>query len=699
MTPTGPHDAIRRKLCHYRVFAALAALYLLFASHGSWAQVGQFAPDAPPAPASLKTVTVPVPPNLSNYVVNPQMAIVLGKALFWEEQVGSDGLACASCHFQAGADNRVKNQLDPGLRNALSTTVGQTYTLTASNRRNHAPAPPGGGPNYTLKKADFPTHQLADPFDRNSAVIFDSDDIVSSQGVFKRDFTEMLSRDKKQEICSTPTLHPIFEVAGVGVRQVEPRNTPTVINAALNFRNFWDGRANNIFNGRNPFGLRDPTAGIDPLNSILVPDVLGHLVPEPVVIADASAASQAVGPVLSNLEMSCSNRTFEEVGRKLLAPQTRPLAHQEVDRTDSVLGPYRAGGAGLKMSYKQLIQQAFNPKYWSSPSLSPDGYTQMEKNFSLFWGLAIQLYEATLISDDSPFDQYMDGNSNAMTTEQVRGFFVYQGNGGCIRCHLGPEFTSAGVSHQKAGQVQGTQVEHMLMGDGRVAVYDTGWYNIGVRPTGEDLGIGATDPWGNPLSLARQAKTAAGNGSSTSFFVTPDQFFINTCNFQLEFCSSMTSADRDAADGAFKVPTLRNVELTGPYFHNGSQATLDQVVDFYKRGGDRRGPDGNDTTGFGTQPTNMAPNVFRLTLSAQDEADLVAFMKALTDERVRWEKAPFDHPSLHLPNGHPGNELHVLRDPVTGLARDSFITLPAVGAAGRAAKRLPPLQPFDAGLK
>ena len=702
---TGFQSAIRPRLVRWGSLAGLMALCLVLASQGAWAQVGVFAPDAPPAPSSLKTVTLPVPANLGHYVVNKQAAIVLGKALFWEEQVGSDGLACASCHFHAGADNRVKNAIDPGLRNAVSAAVGQTYSLTAANRHNLAPAPPGGGPNYTLKKADFPTHQLANPELRNSDVLFDTDDIIGSQGVFNRDFTELLPRDRKKEICSTPALQPIFEVGGVGVRQVEPRNTPTVINAALNFRNFWDGRANNIFNGRNPFGPRDPSAGIDPLNSILVPDVSGHLVPEKVALLDASAASQAVGPILSNLEMSCSNRTFEEVGRKLLAPQLRPLARQEVDRTDSVLGPYRAGGGGLKVSYQQLIQQAFAPKYWHSLSLSPDGYTQMEKNFSLFWGLAIQMYESTLISDDAPFDQYMDGNVNAMTAEQTRGFFVYQGNGGCIRCHLGPEFTSAGVSHQKAAQVQGSQVEHMLMGDGTVSVYDTGWYNIGVRPTGEDLGVGATDPWGNSLSWARQAKRAAGAGFSSVFTVEPDnagllsQLFVNTCNFQVEACIPMDGTFRDAVDGAFKVPTLRNVELTGPYFHNGSRATLEQVVEFYKRGGDRRGPDGADTTGFGSQPTNMAPNVFPLSLTPQDEADLVAFLKALTDERVRWERAPFDHPSLHLPNGHPGNELHVLRDPLTGLARDSELTLPAIGAAGRAAKRLPPLLPFDAGLK
>jgi hypothetical protein len=45
-----------------------------------------------------------------------QWALVLGKALFWDERVGSDGISCASCHFHAGADTRITNQLSPGLK-------------------------------------------------------------------------------------------------------------------------------------------------------------------------------------------------------------------------------------------------------------------------------------------------------------------------------------------------------------------------------------------------------------------------------------------------------------------------------------------------------------------------------------------------------------------------------------------------------
>src|SRR5262245_9980629 len=66
-------------------------------------------------PGSLKRVQVPLPGNLNTFVKDRAAAIRLGKALFWEEQTGGDGrIACATCHFHAGADNRVVNTLHPG---------------------------------------------------------------------------------------------------------------------------------------------------------------------------------------------------------------------------------------------------------------------------------------------------------------------------------------------------------------------------------------------------------------------------------------------------------------------------------------------------------------------------------------------------------------------------------------------------------
>ena len=73
------------------------------------------------------------------------------------------------------------------------------------------------------------------------------------------------------------------------------------------------------------------------------------------------------------------------------------------------------------------------------------------------------------------------------------------------------------------------------------------------------------------------------------------------------------------------------------------------------------------------------------------QSDLVAFIKALTDERVRYEKSPFDHPSLTIPNGHMSNESGVIGNP----AKDQLLVLPAVGAKGRKL----PMKSFEEGLK
>ena len=75
--------------------------------------------------------------------------------------------------------------------------------------------------------------------------------------------------------------------------------------------------------------------------------------------------------------------------------------------------------------------------------------------------------------------------------------------------------------------------------------------------------------------------------------------------------------------GAFKVPTLRNVALTAPYMHNGRFATLDEVVDFYSRGG---GP------GMGVPTPNLDDKIRPIHLTPQQRLDLIAFLNALTDE-------------------------------------------------------------------
>jgi cytochrome c peroxidase len=635
---------------------------------------------APPDPSGTEGGQ---PVTLANYVVDRPAAIRLGKSLFWDMNLGSDGsTACASCHFHAGADNRIKNQLAPPLLN----TDPRLATLFSRPAQS-----PLWGPNHTLSAADFPTHVLANLLERDSSIVSTTPDIVGSQGVFDANFTKPgQSRFDRCVLQSDPT----FEVSGVNTRRVTPRNSPTVINAALNVRNFWDGRANNIFNGFSPFGQRDPDAGI------WVTAVSGGTaVKVALALKDASAASQALGPPGSSIEMSCGGREFPDIARRVL--DLPALDRQAVAQDDSVL---RGFPGDIKPKYRKLIQAAFQPRLWNSSKLVLLGgvpYSQMEANFPLFFGLAIQLYESTLLSDQAPLDRYLQGKTAALNQQQVRGMQIFAGKGMCINCHNGPELSAAATRLRLS---PAERVENMVMGDGQVAIYDNGFYNIGVRPTSEDLGVGGVDPWGNPLSFTRQYRTMLRGGDVRDLFsVDPCKFVVplttGTCNAA---SSTPVAGFRDAVDGAFKVPTLRNVSLTGPYFHNGSRATLEQVVEFYNRGGDRRGSDASNTSGFGVNPSNLDADIRPLGMTPGEQTDLVAFLRdALTDPRVMWERAPFDHPSLDINDGHIGDTTRVPgpdQPKAPKRAPDIVQKVPAVGSSGRSARQ-GPLQPFHTGLK
>ena len=660
-------------------FSAISAIVVatILAGHTVSAQIINPAPSQPLA--SLKTVSIPEPDNLKDFVQDKTAALVLGKSLFWDMQLGTDGIqSCASCHFHAGADSRSKNQLNPG--------PGNVFDI-------------GGRPNYQLTAADYPFHKLSDINNRSSTVLSDSNDITGSQGVFRTKFIDVNPGSDKDNVV--PLKDDVFNVNDINVRQVTGRNSPTVINAVFNFRNFWDGRAQNIFNGVNEFGLRvsGDAKNPNPDTSIFKVTAPGQLSEVQVRLKNSSLASQAVGPPLSAFETAAEglptgafrqadngNNTsdlspteqlepLKRKGRKLGKKLTvlRPLAKQLVDKDDSVLGSYSQGKQpGLNVaSYSALIEKAFKPEWWNSntiiqvdpvtgdriklskptkgEALSTIQYTQMEYNFSLFFGLAVQAYESTLVSDNSPFDQYFDGKSSALSDRQKRGLKVFQNQGKCINCHGGAEFTNASVKN-----VEKQRLERMIMGDGGEAIYDNGFYNISVRPTSDDLGVGSQDPFSNPLSESRLAQQG-----------TFEKFLGEKPNIEV------SAKDRIAADGAFKVPGLRNVELTAPYFHNGGKSTLEQVVDFYNRGGD-----------FHQENiANLDADIQNLNLSAENKADLVDFLKSLTDDRVRYEKAPFDHPQLFVPNGHPGNQKSVTNDG-KGQATDNLLEIRAVGRKG-----------------
>lgn len=592
--------------------------------------------------SSLKSIPVPGPTDemLAEFIVDKKAAIQLGKALFWDQKVGSDNTtACATCHFHAGADNRVKNQMNPG-------------QLANDNIFNI----PGSGPNYVLQKTDYP---------------FAVNDIASSQGVHNRDFVSA-GFDGEEDVCSTvvdDVFHIRVKTKDINTRKNEQRNTPSVFNAVFYFRNFWDGRANNTFNGIDPFGMRNEGAYVWKY-------VNGDVVKVNMKLPTSSLASQASGPPLSGFEMSCKNRLFHNIGRKLV--NANVLDRQTISHSDSVLGSL----AHYRPKYSDLIKKAFRKEFWSGhavpyagarigsmdlvdpplfeETMEEDNITQMEANFAMFFSLAIQLYESTLVSDDAPFDRFAEGDESALTEQQKRGLALFSGPAACIFCHSGPEFTSASVSALKDTRI-------IPVPFGPPVFHDSGFFNVGVRPTAEDLGVGGTDPFGRPLS--------------ESLMVVQGLTHLLGDNFDPTKNPTAGQLTTLANNGAFKAQSLRNIELTGPYFHNGGKATLRQVVDAYDRGGDFKNPE----------------NFLRpLNLTDVQKEELVAFLLSLTDERVAYERAPFDHPSICFPNGHKGNT-HRVFDNGKGNAVDIMECIPAVGAEGNK-KKLKPfmnLNPFS----
>ena len=610
--------------------------------------------DAPLPLTPLGSVAVPMPADLDVYIKDKAAAIRLGKALFWDQQAGSDGTACASCHYQAGADGRDRNQVAMG--------------PDAKFDNGHAV-------NFQLKlDTHFPFTKFQDSQNNASPKIRSSNDIVGSQGVFKSDFLGLSIGALGVGTVGafdegTVRADAVFNRFNINTRQVTGRNAPSVINAVFNHRNFWDGRAHNEFNGVNPFGDSDVNARVyetDP--------VTGEAVSTKVRILDSSLASQAVGPLNSDVEMAHAGRNFAQVARKLRG--LKPLALQKVAADDSVLGPDADLTKGLKTSYDAMIRAAIQDKWWNGTNkftVNADGrvvasatgeYSHMEGNFSLIFGLAVMMYEATLVSDQTPYDNYLAGNPTALSASAIRGITVLETQG-CTNCHAGATLTNAATPVLAIdAALQGLRVftEVMPMADTLPSAYDIGYYNIGVRPTAEDIGIGANDPFGNPLSFSR--------GVQIGTILDPNR----------PAGQEITATTRLAINGAFKTPGLRNVALTGPYMHTGGYATLSQVINLYHRNGD-----------FGRENfVDLSPDVAMAGgMTIFQKRDLLQLMLEMTDPRVEKMSAPFDHPELSIPNGHTlkAGTTSTVINRGDRAAKDDIKVIPATGKNGGAPLR------------
>jgi cytochrome c peroxidase len=294
------------------------------------------------------------------------------------------------------------------------------------------------------------------------------DDRAGSQGIVGSKFRSIDPNPRNPaDICDPDQTAPFFRD-----RRVTGRNAPSVIGAAFNVDNFWDGRASHDFNGSDPFGSTG--------NAAFPAGFAGGLV------TNASPASQADGPANNEVEMSCAGRPFNgpnSLAAKLLARQ--PLGLQVVSQTDSVLGGIAAFPFGLTKTYQQLINDAFG----ANSAIAKNA----RDRFSRIWGQAVQAYISTLTPDQTPLDLFLAGNQSTLTANQQRGLGVFSGKGQCSKCHAGPELTDASFTFlARKGPINE---------DGG----DQGFHNNGVRPTAEDLGRAGLGPKGVSFSRSRAA--------------------------------------------------------------------------------------------------------------------------------------------------------------------------------------------------
>ena len=187
---------------------------------------------------------------------------------------------------------------------------------------------------------------------------------------------------------------------------------------------------------------------------------------------------------------------------------------------------------------------------------------------------AIASFERTVIAGDSPFDRYMyGGQKDAMSGAAVRGLEIFRTKARCQDCHR-IEQTNAVFTDNK-------------------------YHNLGV-------GFSVIEP--ELFDIVEKVKKARASGQKLDDALLSSKKMSELGRF------AVTMEVEDI--GRFKTPTLRNVAVTGPYMHDGSIETLEEVIELYDQGGED-----NPMLDSGIRP---------LRLTEQEKADLLEFLKALT---------------------------------------------------------------------
>ncbi len=227
---------------------------------------------------------------------------------------------------------------------------------------------------------------------------------------------------------------------------------------------------------------------------------------------------------------------------------------------------------------------------------------------------AVAAFVRSLESKNAPFDQYLNGDKAAMSLAAVRGMKLFTGKANCVECHHGE-----------------------LLTDGK-------FHNLGV-PVNEDL---FNEPERH-ITYRRFLRTiGVGECATVSHDVG---------------CNCVTKDEKDR--GVFRTPSLREVGRTAPYMHNGTIATLEEVVEFYNQGGGESANGAKD------------PRLKPLSLADNEKADLVAFLKHLSGDSLQIE--PVQSPEYEIgPLGEPAQLTVTIGLDLPEFDNDSFPRLAAL---------------------
>ncbi|MHB1076810.1 cytochrome-c peroxidase [Thiobacillus sp.] len=195
-------------------------------------------------------------------------------------------------------------------------------------------------------------------------------------------------------------------------------------------------------------------------------------------------------------------------------------------------------------------------------------------------GQAIASYERTMVSGNSRFDRwYYGGEKNALNATEQRGFQVFMGKGRCFACHSVSEKSALFTDHK---------FHNTGLGWERTMFPERTTYRVQLAP---NVFVDV-----NAQHLTKSSEPPLPDVGRYEITYNPKDSW------------------------AYKTPILRNVELTSPYMHDGSLRTLEEVVDFYDKGG--------------IDNPEKSPLIVRLNLTPDEKSALVAFLKSLTGDNV-----------------------------------------------------------------